>query len=214
MKFYRFLIVVALGLLLGACAFGDRDVYLTYPPEENDGGSISAMAAELETKAEMGQRQTLVISLFEDLRPDKATVGEVRNGWGMKTADANTSSDVPAWVREAARYEFERAGFNVLFSDEIDQTYPVLDGQIITVFCKAFFSYEGEVSLIAKLSLNGKTVMDQRYTGEGSVGMNWAATGKSYGQSLTLALQDVMRGLVIDVHQAIRRAQIAGSPSQ
>lgn len=204
MRILRMLLSLSLLSVLGACAFGDRSVLLEYPPEKEKAGSMAAMAAI--EPASGGERQKLVISLFDDLRADKATVGEVRNGFGMKTADANTRSDVPDWIREAARYEFERAGFDVSFADESGSGDPVLDGQIITVFCKAMFGYEGEVSLIATLERGGETLLDNRYSGEGSVGMNWAATGKSYGQSLTLALQDAMGSLVGDVKQALRNS--------
>jgi hypothetical protein len=185
---------------LGACAFGDRNVILDYPPQTENASHALLQTSDKPVAA--GNRQKLVISLFEDQREDKVAIGEVRNGLGMKTASVITQSNVPAWIREATRHEFQTAGFDVFFGENSEVNAPVLDGQIITVYCGAFFTYEGEVSLGATLKHDGINLLENRYYGKGSVGTNWGATSKGYGQSLARALQDALGSLVGDVQQA------------
>ena len=122
----------------------------------------------------------------------------------MKTADVNTTSDVPIGIRGATRYELEKAGFDVSFADSPETNAPVLDGQIITVFGRAFFTYDGEVTLTATLERGGEQFLENNHNGKGSIGTNWGATARSYSQSLTLALQDALGSLVGDVRQALR----------
>src|ERR1035441_993419 len=95
-------------LLLGGCAFGDRRVNLTYPP-------ANAGRPQVASAATRGQDQRNVVLLaFIDQREQKDRVGEVRNGFGMHTADVLAANNVAEWVTNAMRLELERAGFTVM----------------------------------------------------------------------------------------------------
>ena len=169
MAIFRVVLCLVIVSSLAACAFGDRDVVLSYPPDTKSNDSLVGSAEAAPIVADAGTKLTVL--LFDDLRADKSTVGEVRNGWGMKTADANTSSDVPEWVRNAITFEFKQAGFEVLSEMSADaENQIVLDGQIVNAFCTALFSYEAKVSFIAKLIRDGETLLDTGYNGEGSIG--------------------------------------------
>lgn len=183
---------------LSACAFGDRQANLTYPPAASDG----AMAADTTAPAAAGSRGQIFLATFSDLRPDKQLVGHVKNTYGMKTAKVLAQNDVRLWVEDAIAWELENAGYEVIRGtpDEAPGSGAVLSGDVIRVYCSAYFSYDGEVTVKATLTKNGDTLLDRAYTGQGSVGVNWAATGESYSQSLSLALRQAMIQLMSEIN--------------
>ena len=183
----RLLLACPLVLLVG-CAFGDRHVDLSYP------------AITVERAESLGNGRTVILGPFEDTR-EESIVGEVRNGFGMHTADVVAETPIEEWVREAIRYELESAGYRVLDGAEgVDA--PTLHGQIVTVYCTAMFSYEGDVSLFATLANGPTEIFSERFSGKGSAGTNWAATGSSYADSLSAALQDALGQLMRELERA------------
>lgn len=190
------LALVFLGGSLSGCAFGNRQVTLTYPPE-NTSGVIQTAEAATRTPA---NHEDIVID-FVDRRSDKGVIGEVRNGWGMHTADVVAVNGVQKWVSGAVKSELEAAGYSVSVRNPKMSLPPgiLLSGEILTVYCTALFSYEGKVSFIAKVIKDNKELIDKRYSGKGSAGLNWAATSDAYDQSLSLALSSAVKQLVKDV---------------
>jgi hypothetical protein len=92
-------------LVTGGCAFGDRQVALTYQPVM----SIKARAP-----------LTVDVRPFQSARgmDDEKKIGQVRNGYGMVTAKVlSTSGDAPEWVRKALADELANAGFKVARPD-------------------------------------------------------------------------------------------------
>jgi hypothetical protein len=160
-------------LAVNGCAFGTRQAALEYPPKKLS----ETYAREQGSSSSSTNAPRIVLVPFTDERADKVNIGEVRNGWGMHTADVVSKNDVVQWINDAIKLELERAGYAVSVGQggSPSKDDAVLSGQILTVFCKALFSYEGEVSLFVTLERNGKE-MKRRYTGEGSAGMNLALT--------------------------------------
>jgi hypothetical protein len=179
-------IILSLAALsLSACAFGTRYAELHYPPK--DATPIGVAPPE-------GAKGKVGIVTFSDLRSE-SDVGEVRNGWGMHTASVVASSDVPAWVTEAVRYELEQRGFAV----EILKTAPAepgalwLQGQVLNVYCRGYAKYEGEVDVLVRISRGTTTVSEHRYDGKDSSSLNWAVTSSGYSECLVSSLQIAAR---------------------
>lgn len=186
---------IAIGLL-GGCAFGERQAKLGYPPAENGNEAIVSVANAATAPAPRG---TVHIAAFEDVRPEKRVVGHVRNGFGMKTAEVVAQRDVPTWVREAIASELQAAGYAVA-EGTATEGVPVISGAIIRVYCDAYFTYEGEVMLRIETARAGESLIARTYTGKGSAGVSWAATGDSYSESLSLALQDALRQFIAELN--------------
>ena len=73
----------------------------------------------------------------------------------------------------------------------------------MNVFCDMYFSYTGQVSLVAKVSLDGKELLNKHYAGEGSAGVAVAMTAESYAQSLALALSSALKQFVADLDKTL-----------
>ncbi len=181
-----FIIFVLLSSLC-SCAFGNRHVTLNYPPEKQseDAGPTIAEAVPVPSNG-----KSIVLMQFVDQRSNKSVIGEVRNGWGMRTADVVVENDVSSWLTNAVRMELEKSGYKVtLSSNKNDSSSNIaLGGEVLHVYCTAMMTYEGEVSFFAQLQKDGKEVLRKRYTGKGSAGLNWSAASSSYGSSLEEAL--------------------------
>jgi hypothetical protein len=197
MKSIGLLTCIFVAMFFSSCAFGTRHVTLAYPPNNYSPGYVSpAMAAKLQPT-----KKRMILITFIDRRSDQSVIGEVRNGYGMHTADVVATNDVTMWISNAVKSELEAVGYTILVPDSVPvkSSCPALTGEILTVYCRAFESYEGEVSFIARVQKDGKVVLDKRYTGQGSAGLNWAMTSKGYGQSLSLALSKAVNQLRYDL---------------
>ncbi len=190
------LIVLLIGFFASGCAFGARHVTLSYPPESNM-GELSVTDAAASTSLP-GPEKTIAFFQFKDLRPDKGRIGNVQNALGMDTADVIAENDVAEWINNAIIMELEGAGYKVIKGQENNNTEGilVLKGNIREVYVTAYFSYDAEVSLLVELELDNKVIMREFYNSMGSVGLNWAMTADSAGESLSLALADVIRKIV------------------
>jgi hypothetical protein len=184
-------------LMLGACAFGDRKVTLAYQPQA-EAPPASATPAGTGAPANV----MLVLLPFKDERPSKKIVGEVRNGWGMHTADVVAENDVAAWLTDGLRLELQKAGYRIVDETEAGPDAVRFEGTVARVFCTALFSYEAEVSFFAVVKKSGEAVIDRQYHGTGTAGVNMAATSGSYKESLNEALRSALRSLLADLRIA------------
>lgn len=177
--------------LLASCAFVDREAELRYsaPPR--------AAAAPL---AEHAPHVTVVVRDVVDRRKDTSVVGEVRNGFGMRTADVHGKGDGAAWLRDAAQSELQRCGFDVVEPGRRSDL--VVDVQLQNAHCTAYMDYEGDVCIAAKALRDGRALVDGVYTGKGGAGVNWSATDESFAETLDLALQDALLQFARDVRKA------------
>lgn len=193
--------LVVLGMVvLSGCAFGTRHAELSYPPEGGEGGGLVA-AARADTGNVPGCCE--VILAVSDRRTETRRIGNVRNGFGMDTADVVTGSDVTAWVAGAFRQELAEAGYTVVppESDASSTGAIRLEAEIIKVHCDVIFSYEGDVWINVYLSRQDNAPIANSYHGSGSAGLNWAATSESYAESLARALRDAITQVMTDLAQ-------------
>jgi len=175
---------------LAGCAFGTRTATLTYPPDEESEGLVaSAQAAEMEVT-----RDKSVYLTVSDERSDRTRIGNVRNAFGMDTADVVTKDDIARWVEGAIAMELRQAGYEVIQGDTNPGGDDVigLDAEVLKVYCDVYMTYDGEVSLMVNLKGDDGTEVRKQIEGKGGVGLNWAATAESYAESIALALQDAI----------------------
>lgn len=189
-------------VLLAGCAFGTRQPTLIYPPA-SDSGEKSIAHAEVKPSPKNVQ---IVLKPFTDQRSDKKVVGTVRNALGMRTAEVIPTNSVTDWVTQALGTELRNNGYTVV--SEVPTGAPqgtsaVVSGEILNVFCDMYFAYTGQVSLVAKVSQDGKEVLNKHYAGEGSAGLAVAMTAESYAQSLALALSSALRQFVSDLDKSL-----------
>ena len=179
--------VCVCAFLSTGCAFGTRYVSLTYEPQ----GTANAPKAI-----------ALSVAPLTDSRPAPEVVGHVLNGWGMKTAKVVATNNVENWIRRALISELREAGYTV--TDSSDGPV-ILGGTIINIKCDSYFTYEGTIHLMIRLTRNGNVVLDRAYVGEGSTGLNWAATSTSFAKVLEDALHNAMMKVVADVTQVLEK---------
>jgi len=192
-------ILSAFLFLVSGCAFGTRQPTLVYPPQATSGEPGVAHAAS----APAPKQVKIVLKQFTDQRSDKKVVGTVRNAFGMKTAEVVPTNDVADWVTDALRSELQGAGYTVVDDAAADTDSAVVSGEILNVYCDMYFSYTGQVSLIAQAKRGEKELLNKHYTGEGSAGLAWAMTAESYAQSLSLALQSALNKFVPELEQRL-----------
>lgn len=178
---FRVLLMLLCLPFLASCAFVDREAELKYsaPPREGD-----APVQEGAVRVRVALREIL------DRRKETAEIGEVRNGFGMRTAAVKSKGDPVAWLREAVAAELERAGFAVVDPAQADDL--AVEVHLQTMHCTATGSYEGTVCIAAKALRASGSLVDGVYNGTGSAGVNWSATDESFAETLDLALQDAL----------------------
>lgn len=202
-------VVVASG-----CAFGNRYVSMTYPPAA--GPPPPARNEGIEPGPPRPSRPvTVALQDFTDVR-SKAAIGEVRNGWGMHTADVLPLGHVDKWVTEAIEYELIAAGLRV---DRLEGRRPmpgqtVISGQITTFYCRAMFSYEAEVAFMGQVAVGNRVDFTGHLSGSGEAGVNLAATEMSYSECLAAALQDAARKFVKQIYPAVTRRALPAPSEQ
>lgn len=96
-------LTVTLGFLATGCAFVDQSLTLRYLPPSAD------------TRPPRPTEVVLAVKLDTSLQRKETSyiIGTVRNGYGIKTADAVTSDRIDDWVASAFAGELGRAGFTV-----------------------------------------------------------------------------------------------------
>jgi len=195
------IVLVSVAFLSG-CAFGTRQPTLIYPPAVESGEkSVAHAAAKPSPKSVQ-----IVLKPFTDQRSDKKVVGTVRNALGMRTADVIPTNSVTDWVTQALGTELRDNGYTVvseLPSGTLPGSSAVVSGEILNVFCDMYFSYTGQVSLVARVNRDGKEVLNKHYAGEGSAGLAVAMTAESYEQSLALALSSALKQFVSELDKSL-----------
>lgn len=187
---------------LNGCAFGTRDVLLSYPPPVDEEG---LQAAQATTQAPKNGVEVIIGSV-EDKRKITHRVGNVRNGLGMDTANVVATNNVRDWVVEALEWELKNAGYSVVRSastGERTESAVMVSGAINTIYCDVYMTYDGDAAIVLKASQEGKEIINNLYTGSGSAGMNWAASEESYGISLSLALQDAITKFINELNMKL-----------
>lgn len=199
------ILALSLVLFLTGCAFGNRHVKLTYPPQRVGDGNLTAVAEA--APAPQPAREKVLLVRFLDQRANKSAVGAVHNGFGMHTADVIAQNSVPDWVSAAVRVELEKAGFEVsqVADPPSASSLPIVTGEVLKVYCSAYTKYETEVSFSARVERDGAEILRKTYQGEMDSMMNWGGSAKSYGQVLAVALQSAAKSFAAELRRDIRR---------
>ena len=169
---------------VSGCAFGTRRPTLDY-------SAVTPVKAQ--------KNIAIKVTIFKDERPDKNIVGNVRNGWGLKTADVITETSVSEWVTNALKSELKNDGYTVVDTSAENE----IGGEVIKVYCDSYMCYEGEVMMKVSLKKSTNVLFEKTYSGKAS-DLNWAATAKSYGTILQRSLQQIMIQVVGDVDRALQ----------
>lgn len=182
----RISLLLALIFAVSGCAFGTRRPVLEYsvvlPPAEKSNIAIK-------------------VSGFKDERLwSKEKIGDVRNGFGMRCADIIPQNNVADWVTDALKNELNNAGY-ILSEDGIASN--IIDGTVLEVYADAYFNYGGRIRLNIVLRKGDKDLLNKEYSSQKNCGMQWAATAASFGKTMELTLQDVMRQIIPDVNKAL-----------
>ncbi len=98
-----FLFVVCLEFF-SACVYVDRHVNLAPP------STISQATPSL-TASQTGK--VVSVARPKDPRPEPTTVGNIRNGYGMVTAQVRSNNDVTMWVANSLISGLEQAGYRI-----------------------------------------------------------------------------------------------------
>ena len=194
--------MLAMVSLLSGCAFGTREVSLTYPPSVTENGIKEAHASTQTAKNDI----KVIIGKLEDKRTVTHRIGNVRNGFGMDTADVVATNDVHDWVVDALELELKNAGYSVVKSEtngDDTESAVMVSGEINQIYCDVYFNYDGKAIVILKAQQNGKDIVNNTYTGSGSAGMNWAASSEAYNESLAKALQVVMEEFINELNMKL-----------
>src|SRR5262249_37861648 len=159
-----------------------RHVQLAYPPPTMPAVSMGAAYAAARSGTPVVE---IVVTPFADER-DKPAVGEVRNGWGMHTADVIADGSVRDWVTSAGVYELGAAGSRARSAAEGPPTPNdiMISGSVLTFYCRAYMTFDADVSFLVQIASRGQVVFTGRAAGTGSAGINWAASSEGYAESL------------------------------
>jgi hypothetical protein len=193
-------VLIVLSSILGitGCAFGTRHAELSYPPKADNGGKLIASA---HAQASVSGEPREVIVQVTDQRASRERVGNVRNGFGIDTANVVTDDDIRLWVESALTSELANAGYTIVADGDraTGDDAIGLYAEILEVYCDVYMTYDADVSMEVTLTVKDQQPFQRSYEGDGSVGVNWGATGKSYAESLSLALQDAITRILADL---------------
>lgn len=188
--------------LLSGCAFGTREVMLAYPPPVTN---IGMQVAHASTQTEKNGIK-VIIGKLEDKRTVTHRIGNVRNGFGMDTADVVAKNNVRNWVVDALEWELKNAGYSVSKSEtsrDNIKSAVMVSGEINQIYCDVYFNYDGKATVLLKAMQNGKNVVHNTYYGSGSAGANFAASSEAYGESLAKALQAAMNKFINELNMKL-----------
>ena len=186
--------------LISGCAFGTRHAVLIYPPSLY---SKTAVATNAPPSIHLGK---VSLGNFSDERADKVVIGYVRNGYGIRTAEIHLDSAAEPFMTNAVQYELEKAGWEVVDQQTATNSdIPIISGEILVLHCDAYFSYEGDATLIIHATRNGHEVFKKTYSGNGGGDMNWAMTGEGYGKAVSQSVQEALLNFVRDLPVIIRQ---------
>ncbi|MEW6268837.1 MAG: hypothetical protein AB1689_06015 [Thermodesulfobacteriota bacterium] len=181
------------------CAFGTRNVDLTYP---------DAIARAQVTSQPKG---TIAVSRFKDARTDEyATgqqVGQVRNGYGMPTASVDAIQDPVLWVTDGLARGLMLHGYKVekVESPQSAGSLLVVDGSVVRIFADSYVTINAEIVADVSLIRDGAAVWNgQCQASAGKV--NWVGGADEFHAVLVDAVEQFATECVGQIVGAIERA--------
>jgi hypothetical protein len=174
---------LSIGLLLSTgCAFGTRHVSL-------------GEAIPLAPVAGAAPRGKVVVVKFADGRIGEdgagSTVGHVRNGWGMKTAEVKSSVDPVEWVTDTVARSLAAQGYQVERQAAAAPMtrVPSVSGTVTKVSTDTIAMIEGSVGALVTVESGGQKHFSGMCSGTSSQ-MNWFAASAEYEGALGKAMTE------------------------
>ncbi len=176
------------------CAFGDRHVALQYKTPEGEA-----------SPQKIAQSKTVAVLKFKDLRQVKE-IGEVRNGYGMKTAKViSNEEDLGGWVANAFCLELENRGFTVKkFDDHVPPGYDLsLSGSINECYTAIKIGFwKSDVTTTTRASVillkDGVPTLNKEYKGMIKPFMS-SVDADMYGDATEASLHDLIGKAMPDI---------------
>jgi hypothetical protein len=197
-KKIRYAALMGIGITLAAmstgCALGDRHVALQYKIPDN-----------VASPQKIAQPKKVAVVKFKDLRKIKE-IGEVRNGYGMKTAKVlSKEEDLGTWVANAFCKELENRGFIVnKFNDYAPPGYDVsLSGSLnecYTAIKVGFWKCNVTTTVRATVCLQkeGVQILNKEYKGLVNPFIS-SMDADEYGDATEAALHDLIGKALPDI---------------
>lgn len=184
----RLICLTILFCMQTGCAFGDRTVALDYRPVVEDVHAAGEMR----------------VIPFVDTRPDKARVGEVRNGFGMVTADVRIKNDAGRWVTDALLAELRGCGIDAtaVTSEDAGPAEYLVTGKLTEFHTSMYMRYKTRIKLELSVTRGGASILAREYTGRANKLAVTASAGE-YQDVMRAALQDAMRQMAPDLAEAL-----------
>jgi uncharacterized lipoprotein YajG len=177
------------------CAFGTRTV------------SLNPVTVPGQSSA--GARQTVYVLPAQDLRDDKSSVGCVRNGFGMRTAEVVANSDVARWIQQSVASSLTASGYEVREGAPPDATNALsVAVSVNKVFCNSYMHYGADVSLSCEVR-RGDRAVDKFDVQGTAAAINWAGTASGFQRTLHAALRNCLTQMMPKLDSALRSAKPA-----
>ena len=97
---------------------------------------------------------------------------------------------------------------SALRADQVSAGYPPYNievtGEVIEAYVTSLMMYEGKVAIEVTLKIDGKEIFTRKYSGTDE-SLNFAATAKSYGITLTRSLQQALKEAAHDIDRAVSK---------
>ena len=138
---------------------------------------------------------------MKDMRDSalRLVIGHVKNGYGMKTATVVADKEVTIWVKQCIENELQKNGAVL---ENASTSNIIVD--VLVCYAQAYERYGAEVKGKVSVSSAGNEIFkDREYSGKDILGMNWAATSKSYQEVLELAMKDFLQKLLPDIERSL-----------
>lgn len=199
------LVVLVLAGTAG-CAFTDRRVNLAPP--------TSVPVIRPSSPNTTGAAKAINIARPQDLRPDPTTVGNIKNGYGMVTAQVRSNNDIPLWVTNSIIQGLERSGYTIERVETVDNAHHpvVIDLAVSRVFTEhvpGFFTVTGSGDIVAQIEVykNSKRVHRRTYTGTyKDTGLVVSTSADAYQQLLDAAMKNFLQKTLPDLVRVLERA--------
>ncbi len=187
LRFHRGFIIILLVIFLSGCAFATRKTFLEY---------------KAITPIRNPNNVTIEVTPFEDDRPNRDTIGNVKNIFGVKTANILSEINISQWITDALKSELENAGYKIVEKG----TRNKIQGIVMKVYCNTLVDYQGEVIIKVLLKRQNNILLNKVYYGQSSsLSGVVVLTLKSYRNILEKSLQQAMIQVVSDVDEILRK---------
>lgn len=103
MRYFRLVGCVIVLMLFTGCALVDRNIPLTYKCSNLESGKNGNFYIEKPKE----------ITSLPHNKKGQSDIGDIRNSYGMRTADVVTTTDIGEWIASAYAQELTHAGYSV-----------------------------------------------------------------------------------------------------